>query len=77
MKDKQFPTSDFYLSSVLVCLGFILEDLDKTNRHRVNFMFKNTPELEKSVQSYWNTQLRIEPLELFESQRYLKNRIYG
>jgi hypothetical protein len=77
MKDKQFPTSDFYLSSVLVCLGFVLEGLDKTNRHRVNFLFRNTPELEKAVQSYWNKQLRIEPLELFESQRYLKNRIYG
>lgn len=77
MNDKQFSTSDFYLSSVLVCLGFLLKELDKSNRHRASFIFKNTPELEKTVQAYWNKQLKIEPLELFESQRYLKNRIYG
>lgn len=76
MNDKQFSTSDFYLSSVLVCLGFLIESLDKSNKRAI-FLFKNTPDLEKTVQSYWNKQLRIEPLELFESQRYLKNRIYG
>lgn len=77
MNDKQFSTSDFYLGSVLVCLGFLIEALDKSNKHRAVFLFKNTPELEKTVQAYWSKQLRIEPLELFESQRYLKNRIYG
>ena len=72
-----FYTSDFPLCSVLIGCGFQPDSLDRSDERRTTFIFQKTKELEKAIQAYWNRELKVEPLALFDSQRYLKSRIYG
>lgn len=74
---KYFSSSDLALCATLVALGFNLDSLDKTNPQKTFFVFNRTPELEISVQSFWDKQIKIEPISFFEAQRFLKSRIYG
>lgn len=77
MSDQYFYSSDFPLCSVLLCCGFTLDSMDRSDKKRTTFIFQKTKELGQAIEAYWDRQLKVEPLALFESQRYLKSRIYG
>lgn len=70
-------TSELSLSSALICLGFNLDSLDKTNPKRILFIFKRSETLDLAAKDFWERKLLVEPLAFFEAQRYLKSRIYG
>ncbi len=72
-----FKTNDFLLATTLLCLGFTIERLDRTNFNKVAFIFKRSEELENTVQAFWNNQLEINPRAFFNSQKELKSRIYS
>lgn len=74
---KYFTTSELPLCASLICLNFSLDSLDKTNPQRTIFIFKQSKELSKAVNDFWQRKIRLEPLEYFEATRYLKSRIYG
>lgn len=70
-------SSELSLSAALMCLGFTLDSLDKTNPKRIIFIFKRNENLDLAARKFWERQLLVEPLAFFETQRYLKSRIYG
>lgn len=72
-----FETSDFALATTLLCLGFVIDCLDKTNPSKATFIFKRTKELENTVQAFWNNQLKVNPKDFFNNQKELKSRIYS
>jgi len=74
--DEYFETSDLSLSSTLVSLGFSIDCLDKSNP-KVIFIFKSTPELIQTIQSFWAAKLKIEPRTYFNNLKDLKARIYS
>lgn len=71
-----FETTDLSLSTTLVCLGFQIDYLDKSEQ-KVKFIFKSSPELNKAVQAFWTAELRIEPLTYFSNLKALKARLYS
>lgn len=74
---KYFTTSELPLCAALICLEFSLDSLDKTNPQRTIFIFKQSKNLDKTVDDFWQRKIRLEPLAYFEATRYLKSRIYG
>ncbi|OGC59851.1 hypothetical protein A3A70_03045 [candidate division WWE3 bacterium RIFCSPLOWO2_01_FULL_42_11] len=72
-----FTSSELSLCAALITLGFPLYSLDKTNPQKAVFVFKYTPDLDKTIEEFWSKQLRIEPISFFEAQRFVKSRIYG
>lgn len=72
-----FTSSEFALCAALLTLGFSLDSLDKTNPQKALFVFKRSSDLDKTIQVFWNKQLKVEPISFFEAQRFLKSRIYG
>lgn len=76
-KMTQFNTSDFYLASCLVSMGFSVYRLDKTDPERCQFIFKRNSGLDDAIDKYWENKLKINPKIIFDSQRFLKSRIHS
>jgi len=72
-----FITSDLNLTTVLVTSNFPLEKIDKENSKKVTFYFARSNKLQEIVDRYWRLELKIEPQDLFNNLKSLKNRIYS
>ena len=72
-----FQTSDIFLASTLTCLGHDLIEVDTTNPKRVGFCFDSNNKLQEDIQRFWRGKILVEPKRLFDSQRFLKARIYS
>ena len=75
MMEKLFSTSDLSLAAT-ISLQYPIESLDKTNPRRVLFIFKNSKQIEKLVDSYQRNELEVEPLSFFNQLKNIKSRIY-
>lgn len=76
--DKNYySTYDLGLSSALISAGFELASLDKTNPHKVQFIFKTTTDIDKTINDYWSNSLKIRARTFFDTIKMLKNRIYS
>jgi len=51
--------------------------MDFRNPKRVVFCFRDTPELRRVIEDFWNGRARVEPLHLMQTQKLLKQRIYA
>ncbi len=76
-ENDTYSTTDLGCSSALVALGFQLEDLDKSSPNRAIFIFKNSEDLTHTVDKYWDGNLSIKAKSYFETQKWLKSRIYN
>lgn len=74
---EYFSTSDLNLSAVLVANGFPLEYIEKDDLSKSTFHFIKSKQLDQLIEQYWRLELRIEPHELFNSLKALKNRMYN
>ncbi len=73
-----YKTADLALVAVL--LLFIpdsLEVCDRTNPHKVLFVFKKSDELDELVSKYWKRELKVEPQAFFNQLKLAKVRIYA
>lgn len=72
-----FNTHDLGCSASLLCAGFELLSLDKSNPRRVMFSFSRKDNIESVVEDYWANRLEVKGRMLFENIKMLKNRIYS
>ena len=72
-----FITADLSLASSLLTLGYEIQNLDKTNPHKAQFIFQRSPGLDSDIQNYWNGNLRINPRLFSDNIKMLKNRLYS
>ncbi len=76
--DEDFLTTyDLNISAVLVALGHPLDHLERQQNGRALFFFKSSPAVKKIAQNYWKQEIRINPQKLFDSLKFLKNRLYS
>lgn len=76
-KNSLFYTFDLGCSSALVSAGFELVSLDKSNRKKVEFIFKRGTGIENVVDNYWADRLEVKARTFFDNVKMLKNRIYS
>ena len=70
-------TYDLGCSAALICAGFALVYLDKTNPRKVQFIFRRETGIEKVVDDYWADRLEVKARTFFDNTKMLKNRIYS
>lgn len=70
-----FITTDLALVTTL-SLSFPIKYIDKSNGIRAEFVFDNSPELNKFIEAFWKGELVIEPRQFFNHLRDIKARIY-
>lgn len=70
-----FTSTNLSLVAVL-SLWHPIEKIDKTNPGKVRFFFKQNDQLNKSIESYWEGNLRVEPLVYFNQLKAIKARLY-
>jgi len=74
---KKFSTFDLGLATTLTTLGYKLLELDKTNPKKVRFIFKEEKNIEQTMLKYWNNEITVPALFLFNNLKTLKNRLYS
>lgn len=74
---KDYQTYDLGCSAALISVGFELASLDKTNPHKVLFIFCEDAEIENVVDDYWADRLEVKARAFFDNVKMLKNRIYS
>jgi len=72
-----FTTYNLNFSAVLVASGFKLKHVAKKFGSKALFYFENKTKLQTINDKYWRKELRIEPQLLFDSLKFLKNRLYN
>lgn len=79
MKENKnlFTTYNLNFSAVLVASDFKLQRVDKGLGAKALFCFENTTKLQAVNDKYWRKELKIEPQLLFDSLKFLKNRLYS
>jgi hypothetical protein len=71
-----YKTSDIYLASTLLTLGYTLETVDKSER-KAMFVFGDTEGLRNDVKEYNARRIALVPQDLFYSMRTLKEQLYN
>lgn len=76
-KAELFTTYNLNFSAVLVACGFKLQQVEKRLDSKALFCFENSSKLQDINNRYWKKELEIEPQLLFDSLKFLKNRLYS
>ncbi len=77
MSNIYFSTSDFYLATTLITLGFKLSIIDHPPSGRAEFMFERVDCLDEAVAKFWQRSLCVEPVLFCTNQKMLKARLYS
>ena len=72
-----YSTTDFYIAVSLMTAEFPVEDLNRDNPQRVEFLFIQSPELEEFVKNFWARKIKVEPNLFAQNIKILKNRLYA
>lgn len=75
MNSNLYKTTDMQLATVL-SMNFPIKDLIN-NGGKGTFVFDKTDELEKLIAGFYNRELQVEPLALFNNLRVIKDRLYS
>lgn len=76
-KTEHYLTNDLGLAAALVSCGHILEELDRSDRKKVQFIFCQSKELNSDANDYWSDRLSVSGRAFFNNLKMLKNRIYS
>ena len=75
-KENYYRTSDMALATV-ISLTHAIEEVDRQNPRRAEFMFRQSADLNQLIEAYWKGELRVEPQKFFSQLRTVKARLYG
>jgi len=71
-----FVTNDLALTAAL-SLFYPIEEVDRTNPRKAQFLFCRDAELDKLVDEFWKGEMRVDPQQFFNQLRVVKARLYG
>ena len=70
-------TAELPLTAALVSRGHKLQATDRDRNGRLYFIFKQTDELTKDIDSYWADSLVVKARTYSDNIKMLKSRIYS
>ena len=77
-QEEFFSTFDLGLTSALFCLEHESYAVDKDNStSNAQFIFRRDKTIERDIEAYWNTQLKLNARSYFDAIRCVKNRLYS
>ena len=72
-----FTTYDLGVAAALLCGGFELLHLDRTNRSKVLFVFRRVIPIEETANAYFANRLTLNARAFFDQLKALKTRLYS
>ena len=72
-----FSTYDLGCSAALLCTGFELLSVNKTNPYKSLFVFRRDDDIEEAVEQYFADRLEVKARRYFDNLKALKNAIYS
>ncbi len=72
-----WTTYDLGVSTALLCAGFELLSLGRTNPRRVFFIFRRAKNIDETANAYFADRLEVKAWRYFDNLKALKNSIYG
>ena len=77
INQNEFSTFDLGLATVLITVGYKLIRMEKSNPKKVKFVFEKDKDIERTIEDFWNDELKVRAQTLLNNQKVLKNRIYS
>jgi hypothetical protein len=74
---KVWTTYDLGVAAALLCLGYDLYSLDRTNARKVLFVFRHATGIDDKANAYVADRLELNARAFFDQLKALKNRLYG
>ncbi len=75
--DFVFTTYDLGCSTALLCVGFELLDIEKSNPKKALFIFKRDNNIDEVANSYFADKLSVKARSFADNLKALKNKLYG
>lgn len=72
-----FTTYDLGVSTALLCAGFELLSVAKSNPKKALFIFKRENRIEDIVDRYFSDRLEVKARSFFDHLKALKNKLYS
>jgi hypothetical protein len=72
-----FTTFDLNCSSALLCVGFELLDIEKSNPKKALFIFKKEGNIDDVANSYFADKLEVRARSFADNLKATKNQLYG
>lgn len=72
-----WTTYDLGVSAALLCAGFELLELRKTNPRKALFVFRRAKDIDKTANAYFANRLKLNARSFFDQLKALKNRLYS
>lgn len=72
-----YSNFDLGCSAALLTAGFELLHLDRTNPHKVRFVFQRELGIEKTADDFWSDHLEQKSRSFWDNIKTLKNRLYS
>lgn len=75
--NEVYATYDLGCAAALVTANFDLLILDRTNTHKVRFIFRRETGIEKVADDFWSDRLEQKSRSFWDNIKNLKNRLYS
>lgn len=72
-----FSTYDLGVSTALLCAGFELLEVEKSNPRKALFIFKKADGIEGVANRYFSDRLEVKARSFFDHLKALKNKLYS
>ncbi len=72
-----WTTYDLGVSAALLCDGFKLLSIDKTNQKKALFVFRKEVGIDDTANDYFADKLKLNTRKYFDQLKALKNRLYS
>ena len=72
-----WTTYDLGVSAALLCVGFELLALNRTNPRKCLFIFRREENIDETANAYFADQLKLNARSYFDQIKALKNRLYS
>ena len=72
-----FQSHDLGLVAFLLCAGYEMEMMDKSQRNKVLFILKRGNGIDEAAKNYWNFRAPVDAQGYFNQVKRLKNEIFS
>lgn len=75
--EETMAVSDLGCAAALLTADFSLLTLDRTNSHKVRFIFRRDAGIEGAADSFWDNRLEQQSRSFWDNIKNLKNRLFS
>ena len=75
-EDNFYRTHDLAIATA-ISLSYPIEAIDRQNPRRAEFLFRRNDNLDALIESYWRSELKVDPQSYFNQLRLIKARLYN